>query len=234
MCGFFAFAPGHSAEEIGTALNLWTMPKAVREEMERMESLKFYPKSFIPTVSKNSPNQLKFRYWSLVPRWWKQKVNDLKFSTFNARAEDLDTKATYRTPWKLGQRCLIPATWFYEFETIKTDGKLHKAPYRVEDSDESIITLAGLYEVLEREGDDPFESATIITCSSEGTLKKVHARQPVIIKKEDRERWLSKDTPLEDVASLLKADDDLKVEPIDPAFNKTFGDAVTEGMVKGE
>jgi putative SOS response-associated peptidase YedK len=38
----------------------------------------------------------------------------LTFSTNNARSEELAAKATFKDPWKRGQRCIIPATSFDE------------------------------------------------------------------------------------------------------------------------
>lgn len=228
MCGFFALALGMSAGEIAELFDLSNPPK----DYDDLRSLKFYPKSFIPTISKNSPNQLVFRYWSLVPRWWKDSLEDIKFSTFNARSEDITEKVTYRTPWKQSQRCLIPATWFYEFEAVKDNGKVIKLPYRVQDERKEIITFAGLYETwIDKKGNE-LQSATIITCASKGDLAKIHDRQPVIIKEEDREKWLDKSTTPDEAYKLLKPDPDLEIHQIDRLFNKTFGEAVTEEIVK--
>ena len=38
----------------------------------------------------------------------------LTYSTNNARFEELSAKASYKQPWVKGQRCIIPATVFYE------------------------------------------------------------------------------------------------------------------------
>lgn len=54
MCGFFAFSTGMSARAIADQLNVSNLPSSLKD----IQSLKFYPKSTIPTISKNSPNQL--------------------------------------------------------------------------------------------------------------------------------------------------------------------------------
>src|SRR5437868_15214189 len=48
----------------------------------------------------------------LIP--WFAKTAKLTFSTNNGRSEELAAKATFRDPWKRGQRCIIPAASFDE------------------------------------------------------------------------------------------------------------------------
>ncbi len=217
MCGFFAFTPKMSPREIAEVLGVTNLPSS----MEDIESLKFYPKSPIPTVSKNSPNQLVIRQWSLIPRWWNKPLAELKFSTFNARAEEIAVKASYRTPWKLGQRCLIPATWFYEFKSKKIDSKIVKIPHRVQVKDTELFTMAGLYETWS-DGDNTVESVTIITCASVLPLKAIHDRQPVIIEEADREKWLDKGTDLGEIEDLMNPSSELECLVINSDFNKSF------------
>lgn len=50
--------------------------------------------------------------WGLIP--WFAKEPKLKFPTNNARSEELEQKASYKDPWKRGQRCIIPAASFDE------------------------------------------------------------------------------------------------------------------------
>ena len=72
---------------------------------------------------------------------------------------------------------------------------------------------------------------TIITCQAEGTLASIHARQPVIIKKDDRESWLTKATALTTIEKFLQPEPHLAIKQIDQRFNKSFGGAVTSEMV---
>nr|WP_310936165.1 SOS response-associated peptidase family protein [Variovorax sp. UMC13] len=50
--------------------------------------------------------------WGLIP--WFAKEPKLKYPTNNARSEELEAKASYKDPWKRGQRCIIPAATFDE------------------------------------------------------------------------------------------------------------------------
>lgn len=230
MCGFFSFAPKMSGSEINRALGLSnrTVP------LEELISFKFYPYSPVPTVSKQSPNQLIMRQWGMIPRWWKEDPKKMRFATFNAKGEELVEKATYRVPWQSGQRCLLPATWFYEFETIKDEkGRVvKKLPYRVQVKDEEIIGLAGLYEIWKDIKGKTVESCTMITTKSVEPLRKIHHRQPVIIRKMDWERWLSKATSQEEASAMLRPESRLEMLRIEPAFNKTSADKITREMVE--
>lgn len=228
MCGYFAFAPDMTGSEINKVLGLTES----NESIAQMASYKFTPKSMIPTVSKNSPNKLVMRMWSLIPRWWREDLKDLKFATFNAKSETIGEKATYRSPWKDGNRCLIPATWFYEFESIKENGKVKKKPYRIQDSGEKIIGIAGIYDSWKNREGEEIESCTMLTRESDPPLSKIHKREPVIIEKKDWERWLDRDTSLDEVDNLIKAKSKIEMFPINPEFNKTSPDDVTREMVE--
>src|SRR5687768_4921525 len=51
--------------------------------------------------------------WGLIPFF--AKGEPPKYSTINARVETVETAASYRGPWKRGQRCLQVASGFYEW-----------------------------------------------------------------------------------------------------------------------
>ena len=77
--------------------------------------------------------------WALVP--WFAKTPHLPYATCNARAEELQAKASYKQPWARGQRCLIPAEAFYEpnWESGK------HVPWRFRRADGTPWGLAGLW-----------------------------------------------------------------------------------------
>lgn len=227
MCGFFAFSTGLSPQAIAEKFNLKNIPRS----FEDLQSLKFYPKAQIPTISKSSPNILSNRYWSLIPNWWKKDLEELTFSTFNARAETLASTATFRNAWSKRQRCLIPASWFYEFHTATIEGKKIKIPYKVASKSDEIMTLAGLYDSWISPSGDTIESVTIITTSAIYPLVEVHARQPVIISESDREKWLNKESSIDSIEALLKPESTLIISKLSREFNTAFGENVTLEMV---
>ena len=58
--------------------------------------------------------------WGLIP-FFARGVPP-KYSTINARIETVQTAASYRGPWSRGQRCLVVARGFYEWQ-VQGDGK---------------------------------------------------------------------------------------------------------------
>ena len=126
--------------------------------------------------------------WSLVPSFSKELKT--KYPTFNARAEEAASKASF-APSVRSRRAIIPATGYYEWQTI---GKT-KTPYFIRLPGD-IMGLAGLYSwwadpALAR--DDPERwhlTATILTSDAVHTLEHIHDRNPVPLPRELWDHWL--------------------------------------------
>jgi putative SOS response-associated peptidase YedK len=123
--------------------------------------------------------------WGLVPSWWKDAAK-LPGQTFNARAETLAEKPTFRAAFKR-RRCLIPCDGFYEWKG--TGGKV-KQPFFVHPADpEGIFHFAGLWDLWET-ADGAMESCTIITTEPNALMAEIHNRMPVILSPEHFDEWL--------------------------------------------
>jgi hypothetical protein len=73
--------------------------------------------------------------WGLVPAWAKTlRVG----STFNARADGVTSKPTFRGAWRAGRRCLMVADGFYEWR------ESDRQPYAVGMADGGLMACAGL------------------------------------------------------------------------------------------
>ncbi len=85
------------------------------------------------------------------------------------------------------ERCLIPATGFYEW---RTEGK-KKRPFLIHRPDGEMLALAGLWEKWEDQG-ETVESFTILTTTANTRLSTLHDRMPVIFTNVDEyEHWLT-------------------------------------------
>ncbi len=149
--------------------------------------------------------------WALVP--WFAKTAKLPYLTCNARSEELAAKASYRDPWKRGQRCIIPAESFFEpcWETGK------HVPWRFRRPDGQAWGLAGLWNTwTDRETGEVVESYTMLTINADGhplmgrmhkpDLKRPPNRQDkrsvVPIALADVDAWLT--GPVVDAAALVR------------------------------
>lgn len=147
--------------------------------------------------------------WSLVPPW--ADSPKLPYATFNARVESVAEKATYRDPWKRGQRCLIPASVFYEWEKTPSRPGGRKQCYALRMKDGGGFAFGGLWadwrdRAAEREGADapPLGTCTILTTAPNAVLAAFHDRSPVIVPPEHHAAWLDPVTPLDALAPLLE------------------------------
>ena len=124
--------------------------------------------------------------WGLVPRWWPKPLKELKASTFNARAETVETKPFFRDAFKR-TRCLIPASGYYEWKN-EAGGK---QPYYFSRSDGYPLTFAGLWdEWKDRAADETLKSCTMIVTDPNDLAAEIHDRMPVILERADFKSWL--------------------------------------------
>jgi putative SOS response-associated peptidase YedK len=85
------------------------------------------------------------------------------------------------------QRCLVPASGYYEWQTKGT----RKQPYRIALRNGSLLALAGLWERWAPEVGEPVETFAIITTQANKLVNEVHEHMPVIIAPADYQRWLT-------------------------------------------
>ena len=78
--------------------------------------------------------------WGLVP--WFSKDGKPSYSTIDARAEGVQTNASFREPFKT-RRCLVPASGYFEWTGPKND----RQPHYFTRADNQPIALAGLWDL---------------------------------------------------------------------------------------
>lgn len=149
--------------------------------------------------------------WGLIP--WFAKEPKLKYPTNNARSEELAQKASYKDPWKRGQRCIIPAESFDEpnWETGKNIWwRFHRADGRP-------WGLAGLWNVwTDKETGQAHESYTMPTLNADShpLMSRMHKPDPKLgpdqqdkrsvipIEAHDVDQWLA--GTVEEASQLLR------------------------------
>lgn len=143
------------------------------------------PSQMMPVIVKHSPNSIQMMTWGLIPSWSK----DGKSLVINAREETLNEKPMFKKLLE-SKRCIIPSTGFYEWK-ITSDGK---QPYYIGLKNHDFFGFAGVYDVWKNHKGEEIYSYAIITCRPNKIMSNIHFRMPVILKKEDEEKWLEPST----------------------------------------
>lgn len=122
------------------------------------------------------------------------------FSTINAKAETIQTSATWREPFK-SRRCLVPADGFYEWKALDDSKKPKKQPYVIMLKTGEPLAFAGLWDAWKEPKpnkesvhtpDSWLQSYAIITTEANELMSSIHTRMPVIFCERDWQRWLSR------------------------------------------
>jgi len=101
------------------------------------------------------------------------------------------------------RRCVIPSTGFYEW--AKTDAKT-KCKYQFNAPDSPMLYMAGIYTDNPSRAKDEIiaERFVVLTRVANASVRDIHDRMPVILRKDELVRWLT-DYDFADFA--LKGDD---------------------------
>lgn len=126
--------------------------------------------------------------WGLVPSWSEEMSPT--YTNVNAAVETLDSNLSWRCPWKLGQRCILPVAGFYEWRSNR-DGS--KTPYYIHLTDRTFFGLAAIWDRSPAAGRPAIESFALITVPENGFLNDIKnrpGRMPAILAMNDHEVWL--------------------------------------------
>jgi putative SOS response-associated peptidase YedK len=183
MCGRYV-SPDQASIEREYAL--------VRHEWQFPPSYNVAPTQDVPIIRTDKDGQRSATrvHWGLIPFW--AKGVQPKYSTINATIEKLTDGATWRGPWKRGQRCIMPALGFYEWQ-VQADGK-SKQPFYITMNDQDMFGFAALWDSSTSADGVTVESCTIVTMPANKLMTEIHNvkhRMPAILSKEDRETWLT-------------------------------------------
>jgi len=143
------------------------------------------PTQLLPVVTNEAPATLSIFRWGLIPFWAKDASIGNKL--INARAETITEKASFKHAF-VRRRCLVPADAFYEWKKMDS-GKL-KIPYRIFLRDESVFSMAGLWDQWKSPDGLVIRSFAILTTTPNELMAEIHDRMPVILAKEDEKLWL--------------------------------------------
>jgi putative SOS response-associated peptidase YedK len=158
--------------------------------------------------------------WGLIPSWSKDASGAARM--INARSETVHSLPSFRDAIKL-RRCLIPADGFYEWKRTGVG----KQPYCFEVNDGDLFAFAGLWDRWRDAGGQWIRSFSVLTTTANSLTCAVHDRMPVILNKNDYDRWLDPGmTKVEAVSELLTPFDGrlMRSFPVSPRINQVAND----------
>lgn len=145
------------------------------------------PANYVPIVRHTRDNvpELAVVQWWLLPYW--SKTPRIRYTTFNARAEELTNKPAFREPLRR-RRCLVPATGWYEWQEMPRPPNL---PWYIHPTKTKGLMFAGLWDRWKGDG-EVIESCSIIVTKPNAMLASVHDRMPVVLDPGDYAIWLDR------------------------------------------
>jgi putative SOS response-associated peptidase YedK len=142
----------------------------------------------------------------------------------NARAEEIDIKPSFRKPIRT-QRCLIPATGFYEWSfdsrLTRQVAQDKKTPYFIHLKSRDWFCFAGLYDIWKDGEGKEIKTYTIITTEPNTLIATIHNRMPVILKFEDQDKWVDNSFYSPSLLNLLKpySESEMEAYPVSILIN---------------
>lgn len=176
----------------------------------------------IPALCSDYTGSLKLLKWGLIPSWTRTiaDANEIRYKTFNARAESLDTKPSFSSSFKT-MRCIIPLRGFFEWQHA---GK-EKVPWYIYHTDNEILSVAGLYdEWIENNTGEKLITFSLVTTDANKLMSEIHnsgKRMPAILDRDSELKWLDISISADDAKKLLKPSEEsiLKAHTVSPLVN---------------
>ncbi len=144
------------------------------------------PSQEIVIIINDSKKRLALCKWGFIPSW--SRDPKIGYKMINARADSVSEKPSFKGAFK-SKRILIPADGFYEWHK---KGKT-KTPVYIRLKSGKPFGFAGLFNIWTSPDGSQICTCTIITTDANRLLEPVHNRMPVIIGRDDQEKWLSPD-----------------------------------------
>ena len=173
-------------KEIEKAFDAKFLEPEIFSPQEEVNAFDF---SKTPVITDESHGEILMFNWGLIPSW--AKDNTIRKMTLNAKAETVTEKPSFRS--NVNNRCLIIATGYYEWQWLDSKGK-SKQKYFIRPANQDLFAFAGIYSRWQNlHNNDQVNSYSIITTEANELMSEIHnnkKRMPVVLKKEDREKWL--------------------------------------------
>lgn len=187
----------------------------------------------MPVITSVQPKTIQLFDWGLIPQRTENDTKALQIRnyTLNARSESIFEKPAFKNTI-FSQRCLIPATGFFEFHH---SGK-NIIPYYIFLPDTEIFSFAGIWDTYINDTNQIIHSYSVLTKKADTFMSEIHNtkhRMPVILPFENEKNWLDPNLSKSDIEHFFhlknpKAD----AYTISKKINKAGFDSNTPEILK--
>ncbi|GAB2486352.1 SOS response-associated peptidase [Alkalibacterium psychrotolerans] len=132
--------------------------------------------------------------WGFTPHFAKRPL-------INARSESVLEKKTFKEPFRK-KRCIVPASYFFEWQKVEGQKKKDKKLIRVENL--PVFSMAGVCERYTDDYGHSYLTYAILTTDANDQMKPIHDRMPVILNPEDEKEYLDLEADVAVVQKLLR------------------------------
>lgn len=210
MCGRFSFSP---------------LSKIIEDRFDVKVDSTYRPRynsapsQNLAVISNRVPGVLSYYRWGLIPFWAKDPK--IGYRMINAKGETILEKPSFKNPFRR-KRCLVLSDGFFEWKKI---GEKEKIPYRILMKDETLFSMAGIWDSWENPEGETIDSFSIITTAPNELMKNIHDRMPVILDRDAERSWLA-ETPVESLLPLLRPfpADRMTAYPVSKLVNSPVND----------
>lgn len=152
------------------------------------------PGQNIPIITNNNETECIMMRWGLVPGWSNDPL--IGFQLINAKLETINQDKNFKNSLR-NKRCIVPCSGYYVCKRID---RTTKVGYFIRHKNEDIFGIAGLWDIWGRDGGN-LTTFTLVTTTSNDLINPISDRMPVILNKEDEQKWL--DSNIQDPAEVI-------------------------------
>ena len=167
MCGRYHFEPGDFQDILSV----------IKDVEEKLKAGEIFPTNQAPIIL--GKEQGDFLHWGFPNFRNKRPI-------INARSETVAEKPMFQKSF-YQQRCIVPASGFYEWDGKDLDEKGRKKKYLFQDPKSRRLFLAGIWRVF-----DQVPSFVILTTGANASIE-IHHRMPLIIPEASIYDWITKE-----------------------------------------
>ncbi|SMP38145.1 SOS response-associated peptidase [Anoxynatronum buryatiense] len=170
MCGRFRLMTDQELKEID-----WIISHLEDGQLKKTKTGEIFPTDMVPVIMVRDRS---IRPW---PMTWGFPHFKGSGVIINARSETAAVKTMFSGSVKQ-YRCVVPGTGFYEWKKPEKQKYLFRLP------EEPVLYMAGLYREY---GDE--SRFVILTTKANVSMKGVHDRMPLILRKSEIKNWMAND-----------------------------------------